>query len=68
VHLSLRALFEQPTVEGLCIAVRAARLAAKVPAPGPELRQTIRVKRCVTVDDNGEVTPVAAGDEREAGI
>jgi amino acid adenylation domain-containing protein len=68
VHLSLRALFEQPTVEGLCMAVRAARLAAKVPAPGPELRQTIRVKRCVTVDDNGEVTPVAAGDEREAGI
>jgi amino acid adenylation domain-containing protein len=68
VRLSLRALFEQPTVEGLYTVVMAARSAAKAPAPGPELRKTVRVKRRVTVNDDGEVTPVVAGDQSEEGI
>ena len=67
VHLSLRALFEQPTVEGLCTAVKAARSATRVLARGPELLKTTRVKRRVMVDNDGEVTPVAAGDQK-AGI
>jgi amino acid adenylation domain-containing protein len=55
VQLSLQALFEQPTVEGLCTALRAARSASTAPDPGPDLRKATRVKRRVVVDDEGEV-------------
>jgi amino acid adenylation domain-containing protein len=68
VHLSLRSLFERPTVEGLCAALKAARSGAHGPTSGRELYRTIRVKRPVTVNSEGEVTSVARGKESGAEI
>jgi amino acid adenylation domain-containing protein len=68
VHLSLRSLFERPTVEGLCAALKAARSGAHGPTSGRELYRTIRVKRPVTVNSEGEVTSVARGNESGAEI
>jgi acyl-CoA synthetase (AMP-forming)/AMP-acid ligase II len=62
VHLSLRALFEHPTVEGLCAALKAACTRAHAPVSNRELYRTVRVKRAVTVNSEGEVSSVCRGD------
>jgi amino acid adenylation domain-containing protein len=68
VHVSLRALFEHPTVEGLCAALKAACSPTHAQVSSRELSRTVRVKRAVTVNSDGEVTSVARGDGSGAEI